>query len=274
MLKDAPLCLIAHLTGLFNGAYIHGYPLSHLKTLTIFPILKNPDKDHHDPLSLLFKAYESLLLPRISGVLEDPSNAHNIPNNSFGFRPEKGCRDALTCLRETILANKFDFQTPTPVYAAFLDIEKAFDRVSRPILWERLWESGIRGRLWRAARGIFSGFQGRVRANHHLTSPFSIDTGVIQGSRLGPTLFNVFFSPLLRTLNSLPGARLPDGTSLSALAYADDLVVLANSPSELQSLLDACSNFALESGFRFSATKSKVMLFNASSHTPAPNHTQ
>ena len=32
---------------------------------------------------------------------------------------------------------------------AFLDIRKAFDRVCRPILWDRLYRKGITGRFWR-----------------------------------------------------------------------------------------------------------------------------
>ncbi|KAK3545285.1 hypothetical protein QTP70_003049, partial [Hemibagrus guttatus] len=43
-----------------------------------------------------------------------------------------------------------------PVHMCFVDLEKAFDRVSRGILWEVLWEYGVRGPLLRAVRSLYN----------------------------------------------------------------------------------------------------------------------
>ena len=39
-------------------------------------------------------------------------------------------------------------------YCAFIDVKKAYDRVWRDGLWKRLWESGVRGKMWRVVRGM------------------------------------------------------------------------------------------------------------------------
>ncbi|KAK3525971.1 hypothetical protein QTP70_011784 [Hemibagrus guttatus] len=43
-----------------------------------------------------------------------------------------------------------------PVHMCFVDLEKAFDRVPRGILWEVLWEHGVRGPLLRAVRSLYN----------------------------------------------------------------------------------------------------------------------
>ncbi|KAK3568156.1 hypothetical protein QTP86_032700 [Hemibagrus guttatus] len=43
-----------------------------------------------------------------------------------------------------------------PVHMCFVDLEKAFDRVPRGILWEVLWEYGVRGPLLRAVRSLYN----------------------------------------------------------------------------------------------------------------------
>ncbi|KAK3518142.1 hypothetical protein QTP70_033233 [Hemibagrus guttatus] len=45
----------------------------------------------------------------------------------------------------------------------FVDLEKAFDRVPRGILWEVLWEYGVRGPLLRAVRSLYNQSRSLVR---------------------------------------------------------------------------------------------------------------
>ncbi|KAK3561572.1 hypothetical protein QTP86_010655 [Hemibagrus guttatus] len=53
-----------------------------------------------------------------------------------------------------------------PVHMCFVDLEKAFDRVPRGILWEVLWEYGVRGPLLRAVRSLYN----RSRSLVHIAS--------------------------------------------------------------------------------------------------------
>ncbi|KAK3561586.1 hypothetical protein QTP86_010664 [Hemibagrus guttatus] len=50
-----------------------------------------------------------------------------------------------------------------PVHMCFVDLEKAFDRVPCGILWEVLWEYGVRGPLLRAVRSLYNRSRSLVR---------------------------------------------------------------------------------------------------------------
>ncbi|KAK3537288.1 hypothetical protein QTP70_006984 [Hemibagrus guttatus] len=50
-----------------------------------------------------------------------------------------------------------------PVHMCFVDLKKAFDRVPRGILWEVLWEYGVRGPLLRAVRSLYNRSRSLVR---------------------------------------------------------------------------------------------------------------
>ena len=40
-------------------------------------------------------------------------------------------------------------------YAFFLDVQKAFDIVWHDGLWFKVWELGIRGRMWRVIKNMY-----------------------------------------------------------------------------------------------------------------------
>ena len=75
-----------------------------------------------------------------------------LSENQFGFRKNKGCSDAIFILRQ--LQEKH-IEWNKPLYMAFIDQEKAFDRVVRAELWKCLAERGIFGELLRAIQSLY-----------------------------------------------------------------------------------------------------------------------
>ncbi|KAK3520727.1 hypothetical protein QTP70_031452 [Hemibagrus guttatus] len=114
------------------------------------------------------------------------------------------------------------------VHMCFVDLEKAFDRVPRGILWEVLWEYGVRGPLLRAVRSLYNRSRSLVRIASCKTDLFPVHVGLRQGCPLSPVLFIVFMDRISRRSQGLEGVRFGDHR-ISSLIFADDVVLLASS---------------------------------------------
>ena len=84
----------------------------------------------------------------------------------------------------------------------------------------------------------------------------------MQGSKLGPILFITFINDLLRELEaSSIGAQL--GTLIiPVLGFADDILLIADSPEKLQKLINISGNWSRNNGMSFNISKCKVMTLN------------
>ncbi len=101
--------------------------------------------------------------------------------------------------------------------------------------------------------------------------PFEIRSGVRQGCALSPTLFNYIIDWILgQALQDYSGVQVGATVHVSDLAYADDIVILSSSYSEMQGLLEAVNRHAAAVYMRINASKTKVM---SAEGLPAENFT-
>ncbi|KAK3538621.1 hypothetical protein QTP86_008833 [Hemibagrus guttatus] len=143
----------------------------------------------------------------------------------------------------------------------FVDLEKAFDRVPRGILWEVLWEYGVCGPLLRAVRSLYNRSRSLVRIASCMSDLFPVHVGLRQGCPLSLVLFIVFMDRISRHSQGLEGVRFGDHR-ISSLIFADDVVLLASSGLDL---LHALGHFAAEceaAGMRVSTSKSEAMVLD------------
>ncbi len=96
-------------------------------------------------------------------------------------------------------------------FAAFMDLEKAYDRVDRKGLWETLRVYGVGGKLLEGVRSFYENASASVRVNGELSESFKVKVGVRQGCVMSPWLFNIYMDGCIREVKGRVqdlGARL------------------------------------------------------------------
>lgn len=138
-----------------------------------------------------------------------------------GFRPGRGTVDQLFVLTEILKT-----RTGKTTYTAFIDVKKAYDTVWRNGLWKRLWDEGVRGRIWRVIKAMYNIVQSTVLVGEEKTEMFDLHTGVRQGCVLSPILFSLFINGLAREIKK-KGIGVQIGKNrVRLLLYADGTVEL------------------------------------------------
>jgi len=145
----------------------------------IFPIFKGgPEEWTRNPLkyrgitllSVLGKVYVSVLTERVTTWAEKNCI---LAEEQAGFRKDRCTEDQLFILMEMIKNRR-----PAKTFCCFIDVQKAYDRVWRDGLWEKLYKYGIRGKLWRVLRSVYDSVESSVLINDHRTRFFRVDVGL------------------------------------------------------------------------------------------------
>jgi hypothetical protein len=121
----------------------------------IVPILKSGNKMNPlnyrgiTLLNVVSKIYASILTARLSSWAE--ANGILVEEQA-GFRAKRSVGENIFVLTECI---KSRLEKKEQVYAAFLDIEKAYDKVDRQAVWVSLLQRGVSDKMIRVLRSLY-----------------------------------------------------------------------------------------------------------------------
>ena len=261
-------CLLAMVINCMIG---HAYIPDAAMDTIIVPIVKDKkglltNKDNYRPVAIttvFSKILESAILNRYRQNLE------SLPNQ-FGFKHGCGTDMSIFVLKQVI---EFYHSLSSPVYVAYLDASKAFDKLNHWSLFRKLLDRGLPKTIVRLF--LFWYMQQRfcVRWGKVYSIWFHTSNGVRQGGIISPILFNVYMDDLSADLNAAKVGCQVNGVFINNLMYADDSCLLAPSISALQRLLNICMRYAKENNIVYNKTKTNCMCYKPKKlrnlHVPA-----
>ena len=226
----------------------------------VIPLFKKGDKalcSNYRGISLLdiaLKVFEGVVIDRIKAARDSDTR-----ENQAGFRSGRGCVDQIFALRQVIEARN-EYNRPT--YVGFVDFSAAFDSVDRSALWLIMEADGVPANLVSMFKAMYASTKCCVKVYNTKSTPFEVKTGVRQGGISSPMLFNWVIDWVLKTAldSHTDGVVLGEGRILTDLTFADDIALLAETPAQLQTMLDRVSDAAARVGLLISSAKTKTMI--------------
>ena len=221
ILKLAASSLSHCLTIIFQASLSTGTVPEDWKQANITPVFKKGERfkaSNYRPVSLTCIC-SKLLEHVVVSQLRDHFDANNIlADCQHGFRAQRSCETQLIGLTQELHQHLEDKKQ---VDMIVLDFSKAFDKVPHQRLMTKLWNYGIQGSTHAWIKSFLLGRSQRVVVDGETSDWVPVESGVPQGTVLGPVLFRAFINDLPKCVKS--NVRL----------FADDCVLYREIDNEI-----------------------------------------
>lgn len=253
-LKDHIDILALPLSVIFNKSMYHGVVPKDWKVANVTPIFKKGSKscpENYRPVSLT-----SVPCKLMESVMRDKLIDHLVSNQlinstQHGFMNKKSCTTNLLQFLEIVTAAT---DNGDPMDIIYLDFSKAFDKVPKLRLLNKMRAHSITGKALEWIEQWLTDRQQRTVLNGSFSEWSKVESGVPQGSVLGPLAFVIYINDLdsctqeIKIMN-----KFADDTKLGhVIKTENDSYVLQKS---LNNLLEWASTWCME----FNVKKCKVM---------------
>jgi RNA-directed DNA polymerase len=166
----------------------------------------------------------------------EPIFERDFAEQSHGFRPGRGCKDALRRVDELLQAGY--------VHVVDADLKGYFDSIPHDRLMARLGTKIADG-------SVLSLIEKFLKANIlDGLEEWTPASGAPQGAVLSPLLSNIYLDPL---------DHLMADSGFAMVRYADDFVILCRTPEEASRALEMVQRWVSENGLTLHPTKTKVI---------------
>ena len=249
---------------IFDKSITTGTVPADWRNANINPIFKKGDTataGNYRPVSLTSVCSKLLEHIKVKHIIKHLELYDILTDCQHGFRSRRSCETQLLTFIQDIARNMVHGGQTDIV---LMDFSKAFDKVPHQRLLVKLHYYGIRGSLLNCISKFLTQRQQRVVIDGQHSDFVSVDSGVPQGTVLGPLLFLCFINDL------------PEVTQSPVRLFADDAVIYRkiNSPNDnaiLQQDLDMLTEW--ESKWQMAFHQKKCVVLNSVNALLLFNHT-
>ena len=256
LLKNTRVSICEGLSRLLNTSFNQGKVPQKWKQANVTPIYKKGDRQlvsNYRPISLLSvigKIQEKVVFKSMYNFFK----VHNLLTwRNSGFKPLDSAMNQLILVTHKIY---MALEHGQDINIAFLDVSKAFDRVWHTGLIHKLKVLGITGRLLKWLTDYLDNRHQRVVINGVHSDWLIINSGVPQGSILGPLLFLVYINDIIIDIDS------------DIFLYADDTIIMRVITDPLRDTmimnddLELLNQWAKQWAITFSPAKSEQLIIS------------
>jgi len=166
----------------------------------------------------------------------EPIFERDFAEHSYGFRPERGCKDALRRVDRLLKAGN--------TWVVDADLQSYFDTIPKRKQLERVAEKVADSRVLELVEAMLQ--QEVMEGLEHWTP----EAGTPQGAVISPLLSNIYLDPLDHEM-----AR----SGYEMVRYADDFVILCGSEVEARAALEKVQEWTAPAGLRLHPEKTRIV---------------
>jgi RNA-directed DNA polymerase len=167
----------------------------------------------------------------------EPIFEREFAEQSYGFRPGRGCREALARVEELLQEGY--------TWVVDADLKSYFDTIPHDRLMNRVKERIADGPILRLIEAFLK--QGVMEPSKGWEPS---ETGTPQGAVISPLLANVYLNPLDHQMTQ---------AGYQMVRYADDFVILCRSQAEAHEALRKVQAWVLEAGLALHPAKTRIV---------------
>nr|XP_036581842.1 zinc knuckle [Colletotrichum truncatum]KAF6790285.1 zinc knuckle [Colletotrichum truncatum] len=252
-----------HLARAFNQSLRIGYCPQHFRKSTTI-VLRKPGKDNYTvpkayrPIALLNtvgKIMDAIIAERLSYLAE---TYNLLPKNHMGGRRQRSTEHALHLIIDKIY-EAWNTRQGMAASLLLLDVSGAFDNVSHQRLLHNLRKRRINESIVRWITSFLGNRQTQIHIDGYRSEPYTLTTGIPQGSPLSPILYLFYNADILDRCNQ--------GQETLATGFIDDVAILAWAETteetcrKLQDALDEAEDWATTHASVFAPEKFQLVHF-------------
>jgi len=260
MIRHAGPVAREHLLTMFNNVIVGGQTPASWKEGDVVLILKRPpqtDINNYRPIMLiscLSKLLTKILAKRFSEALQKDDV---IGPEQNGFRSSRTCGDNIFILNSILEMNK---NKKLLTHLLFVDLKEAYDRVDRDILLCKLKQLNVSDKFINFLSSYYFLDNISIASSGKRTRKQYKKRGLRQGCNLSSILFIIYMIELsVRMRASGVGLRLESGELVNILLFADDIIIISNSPESLAELKAILEQWCKDYKMKISISKTNII---------------